>query len=1157
MWIFIQLSVLTSLALAQNDCYLGACYPPIEELLLGRGQLLHVSSTCGLTGSEVFCSPLGLSKMKCCPCDSRNPSSRLAHTIQDVLPGAGPQRWWQSKKDDDPVTIQLDLENPFQLDTLLLTFKGPRPNALAVERTLDNGKTWRPAVYMATDCSTAFPGVAVTTPRSLDDTYCRTMPPPPANPYQEQTIQFKPLRQYSAISAPHGEKIEEVSGLTGLRVKLTELGTVPRLPGRSPSRFYALKEMSVMGSCLCHGHANRCQPDTSFSQLARTLVSAQCECQHNTAGVNCERCADLYNNRPWRAAEESNTHTCQRCECNNHALRCRFDPAVYEASGRRSGGVCEGCLHHTTGPKCDRCAPGYQPNPRSSMDRPDACIVSRSDCSCNAEGAENQGLCDDITGACRCKANVEGSSCNRCVTGYYGLTASNPLGCTKCSCSVAGSTTSVCDSVTGQCSCRPQFKGRTCDLCSHGYWNPSSPRGCEPCRCDPANSLSDTCDQVTGQCRCRSGFGGRTCGGCPDNTYGSSVTGCRVCQCVAEGTVSGGCDKHTGACMCRPGITGTRCDTCRRGYCKTFPNCEVCPSCFTDLDLNIKSLNTILESLSNRVSGLPGGALPSSLVPRIRAMEDRLNYIKYFLPLPPTSTRQVNDALSLFTKLRKNLDQADRDLLPPIQDPELSSELDELQDLLNKLSLRYISTISSSENFNNIGDISAIKKAFDKSTDAAKKVTASEKTVDQSTAVRKTANDLQKEIQSANTADLEKLNQQLNTKPDLRPTAKQVCGSTRWDSCTPANCDGDLCPPEAQPCGRREDCVGALPLGTLAVTDAEEVKDRLQKLNDTIKQATSQIEETQETAKMLQKSMDALADKTRKTSNDLEADLNQSRDFVKELKNFLSDPTLDPTLISRISEEVLKAKLPDNLPALKRKLQRIRDLLAGLPSSTAVLDRTGPQLQTALSLLQEAKEARDVTLGMKADADGLLGNLVTQDDALSNLDDKVKKSMAIVNNVNGELGLVKDILFSAEKTLTDVPDLVNGITQLNGLKDLVTSGVLLAQNATGEADKASDEADAAAKELEHLLEQLEKLRAANRTSGSETAGERLLKLQKEAGSLANETDVMMTSLEGKTTSLHELQREVLIKSVNLTGLETQLQNILVEIREKVKFLTIC
>lgn len=29
------------------------------DLLLGRGRQLHASSTCGLTGSEVFCTPFG------------------------------------------------------------------------------------------------------------------------------------------------------------------------------------------------------------------------------------------------------------------------------------------------------------------------------------------------------------------------------------------------------------------------------------------------------------------------------------------------------------------------------------------------------------------------------------------------------------------------------------------------------------------------------------------------------------------------------------------------------------------------------------------------------------------------------------------------------------------------------------------------------------------------------------------------------------------------------------------------------------------------------------------------------------------------------------------------------------------------------------------
>lgn len=59
----------------------------------------------------------------------------------------------------------------------------------------------------------------------------------------------------------------ELSGLTGLRLRMTELGDVPRLPGRALSRFFALKEMRMMGSCMCHGHANRCLPDTYSNAL--------------------------------------------------------------------------------------------------------------------------------------------------------------------------------------------------------------------------------------------------------------------------------------------------------------------------------------------------------------------------------------------------------------------------------------------------------------------------------------------------------------------------------------------------------------------------------------------------------------------------------------------------------------------------------------------------------------------------------------------------------------------------------------------------------------------------------------------------------------------------------------------------------------------------
>lgn len=62
--------------------------------------------------------------------------------------------------------------------------------------------------------------------------------------------------------------------------------------------------------------------DQSISDLISLFLSLQvnpqCDCQHNTAGVNCERCADLYNDLPWRPAEEGNTHTCQRKTLPTH-----------------------------------------------------------------------------------------------------------------------------------------------------------------------------------------------------------------------------------------------------------------------------------------------------------------------------------------------------------------------------------------------------------------------------------------------------------------------------------------------------------------------------------------------------------------------------------------------------------------------------------------------------------------------------------------------------------------------------------------------------------------------------------------------------------------------------------------------------------------------
>lgn len=61
------------------------------------------------------------------------------------------------------------------------------------------------------------------------------------------------------------------------------------------------------------------------------------------------------------------------CNCNNHTSICHFDAAVYEQSGRVSGGVCDNCEHNTQGQHCEECIPFFYRDPIEPITSPYAC----------------------------------------------------------------------------------------------------------------------------------------------------------------------------------------------------------------------------------------------------------------------------------------------------------------------------------------------------------------------------------------------------------------------------------------------------------------------------------------------------------------------------------------------------------------------------------------------------------------------------------------------------------------------------------------------------------------------------------------------------------------------------------------------------------------
>ena len=79
--------------------------------------------------------------------------------------------------------------------------------------------------------------------------------------------------------------------------------TEPRTPPPE-SYFYMVSDLAVGGRCKCNGHASKCIVNAKDGQLT-------CDCKHNTAGRDCERCKPFYFDKPWGRATAQDAHECQ------------------------------------------------------------------------------------------------------------------------------------------------------------------------------------------------------------------------------------------------------------------------------------------------------------------------------------------------------------------------------------------------------------------------------------------------------------------------------------------------------------------------------------------------------------------------------------------------------------------------------------------------------------------------------------------------------------------------------------------------------------------------------------------------------------------------------------------------------------------------------
>ncbi|XP_010705705.1 laminin subunit alpha-2-like [Meleagris gallopavo] len=203
---------------------------------------------------------------------------------------------------------------------------------------------------------------------------------------------------------PQANLIEQCDcplGYSGLSCESCSPGFY-RLPASHGGRITS-QSLGACVVCQCHGHSATCDPDTSVCQ----------NCQHNTAGQHCERCA-----LGFYGIVQGSPEDCQPCACPLSISSNNFSPScVVEGP---SDYRCTACPPGYEGQYCERCSPGYTGNPQTPGG-------SCQECECDQYGSMPV-PCDPTTGVCTCKPGFTGWKCAGCEHRY----ARDGMKCISC-----------------------------------------------------------------------------------------------------------------------------------------------------------------------------------------------------------------------------------------------------------------------------------------------------------------------------------------------------------------------------------------------------------------------------------------------------------------------------------------------------------------------------------------------------------------------------------------------------------------------------------------------------------------------------------------------------------------------------------------------------
>ncbi|VDL91155.1 unnamed protein product [Schistocephalus solidus] len=407
----------------RSPCYTDGkahqCNPPFTNV--AEGIPVVASSTCGGRGRpEEVCKTWreadGNKRTFCEVCDARNSSTaRGADRLTDRHVASN-QTCWVSDRvaPGSTVNLSLALGKRFEIFYISLQPCGPLPDSIAIYKSSDFGRSWKPWQYFSSDCYRAF-GLPTSSEHNvqissanIQEVLCVALRPPVSHNSMGQTstvIAFSTIIG-RANSQPWSPALIDWMTMTDLQISLS------RFPRKTPKStasasastedqrttpthaadastvtlqrrdrsdlYYAPKPTTgptVFRLGQLEEHARQMQADGTDHPLSTTTMP------DGSSSNKPDSNGDTDNDDGPVRFSFSDIAVGGRCKCNGHSNRCVRDRIVETspAGGEvvRWGPLRCDCQHSTVGADCERCAPGHMDRPWARATAEDANVCKR------------------------------------------------------------------------------------------------------------------------------------------------------------------------------------------------------------------------------------------------------------------------------------------------------------------------------------------------------------------------------------------------------------------------------------------------------------------------------------------------------------------------------------------------------------------------------------------------------------------------------------------------------------------------------------------------------------------------------------------------------------------------------------------------------------